>query len=65
MLKILKNFVIYKNYNYLMMDGTTSVQSRQPLIKKFNEASIDSFEPQLLINKKYLTFLILNYSENI
>ncbi len=43
MLKILKNFVIYKNYNYLMMDGTTSVQSRQPLIKQFNEASIDSF----------------------
>ncbi len=52
MLKILKNFVIYRNYNYLMMDGTTSVQSRQPLIKRFNEASIDSHIPYIELIRK-------------
>ncbi|CAG2104982.1 unnamed protein product [Medioppia subpectinata] len=37
MMKILEHFLRYKSYTYLLMDGSTSVQSRQPLIKQFNE----------------------------
>ena len=36
MIKILESFMKYRSYTYLMMDGSTSVQTRQPLIKQFN-----------------------------
>ncbi|CAG7723285.1 unnamed protein product [Allacma fusca] len=37
MLCILENFVRLQNYSYLRLDGSTTIGSRQPLIKKFNE----------------------------
>lgn len=37
MLRILENYVKGQEYQYLMMDGTTAVQSRQMIIKRFNE----------------------------
>ncbi len=37
MLEILEDFVQDKGYNYLKMDGSTSIPSRQPLIQKFNK----------------------------
>ena len=40
MLTILELFVKTSNYEYLMMDGTTSVGARQNLVKKFNEVHI-------------------------
>ncbi|EEB13301.1 DNA repair and recombination protein RAD26, putative [Pediculus humanus corporis] len=45
MLSILENFVLSQNYEYLKLDGTTNIGSRQPLINKFNE------------EKKYYIFL--------
>ncbi|UYV79425.1 ERCC6 [Cordylochernes scorpioides] len=46
MLKILERFVQERHYTYQMMDGETSVTSRQPLINKFNQVS----KPFLLDN---------------
>ncbi|CAG9540188.1 unnamed protein product [Cercopithifilaria johnstoni] len=37
MLTILEKFVIHEGYEYLRMDGTISVRSRQSLIEKFNK----------------------------
>lgn len=37
MLGILESFVRSQNYEYLKIDGTTSIGSRQPLINTFNE----------------------------
>ncbi|ODM94276.1 DNA excision repair protein ERCC-6 [Orchesella cincta] len=37
MLCILENFVRQQNYNYVRLDGSTSIGSRQPLIQRFNE----------------------------
>uniref|UniRef100_H2XXZ3 DNA excision repair protein ERCC-6 n=1 Tax=Ciona intestinalis TaxID=7719 RepID=H2XXZ3_CIOIN len=37
MLGILEDFVKSRSYCYLTMHGQTSVQARQPLVKKFNE----------------------------
>lgn len=37
MLCILENFVKQNNYSYLRLDGSTTIGSRQPLIKRFNE----------------------------
>ncbi|VDP12559.1 unnamed protein product, partial [Onchocerca flexuosa] len=37
MLTILEKFVIQEGYEYLRMDGTTSVRSRQLLVEKFNK----------------------------
>uniref|UniRef100_A0A0R3S1B2 DNA repair and recombination protein RAD54-like n=1 Tax=Elaeophora elaphi TaxID=1147741 RepID=A0A0R3S1B2_9BILA len=37
MLTILEKFVIKERYEYLRMDGTTSVRSRQSLVEKFNK----------------------------
>ncbi|XP_054156083.1 DNA excision repair protein ERCC-6-like [Oppia nitens] len=37
MISILECFLHLKEYTYLLMDGSTSVQSRQSLIKQFNE----------------------------
>eukprot|EP00794_Sanderia_malayensis_P008716 gene8716-9647_t len=39
MLDILETFVKKCNYNYLRMDGTTSIGSRQPFVDKFNQDS--------------------------
>ncbi|CAL8141407.1 unnamed protein product [Orchesella dallaii] len=36
MLCILENFVRQQNYNYLRLDGSTSIGTRQPLIQRFN-----------------------------
>ena len=36
MIKILESYLNYKSYTYVMMDGSTAVQTRQPLIKQFN-----------------------------
>lgn len=45
MLHILEAFLQSQNYEYLKLDGTTNIGSRQPLINKFNE------------DKKYFVFL--------
>ncbi|KAI4466822.1 snf2/rad54 family member [Holotrichia oblita] len=37
MISVLENFLIQEGYKYLKMDGTTTVRSRQGLIKTFNE----------------------------
>ncbi|VDK71165.1 unnamed protein product [Onchocerca ochengi] len=37
MLTILEKFVIQEGYEYLRMDGTTSVRTRQSLVEKFNK----------------------------
>ncbi|XP_061084814.1 DNA excision repair protein ERCC-6 [Conger conger] len=37
MLEILEVFLRENGYSYLQMDGTTSIASRQPLIRQFNE----------------------------
>ncbi|XP_059482382.1 DNA excision repair protein ERCC-6-like [Neocloeon triangulifer] len=36
MMCILENFLNQEKYKYLKLDGTTSISSRQPLIKEFN-----------------------------
>ncbi|KHN76863.1 DNA excision repair protein ERCC-6, partial [Toxocara canis] len=36
MLTVLEKFVIKEGYEYLRMDGSTSIGSRQPLVEKFN-----------------------------
>ena len=37
MLDVLEKFVNQLQYNYLRLDGNTSIGSRQPMIEKFNE----------------------------
>ncbi|KAK9731582.1 SNF2-related domain [Popillia japonica] len=37
MVSVLENFLIHEGYKYLKMDGSTTVRSRQGLIKTFNE----------------------------
>lgn len=37
MLHILEAFVKSQGYEYLKIDGTTNIGSRQPIINKFNE----------------------------
>ncbi|KAJ8248531.1 hypothetical protein GJAV_G00243010 [Gymnothorax javanicus] len=37
MLEILEVFVRENSYSYVQMDGTTSIASRQPLIRRYNE----------------------------
>lgn len=39
MLNILENFVNFRSYKYLKLDGSTYIGSRQPLIDKFNTNS--------------------------
>lgn len=36
MLSIIENFIISEGYNYLRMDGTTSISKRQNIIDNFN-----------------------------
>ena len=40
MLDILESFVIKQGYNYLRMDGTTPISTRQPLVTNFNKVSL-------------------------
>jgi hypothetical protein len=42
MLTIMRQFLDNQRYVYVMMDGTTSVGSRQTIIKDFNEVMIDN-----------------------
>ena len=37
MLHILEVFVVSRGYSYVKMDGGTTISSRQPLIRRFNE----------------------------
>lgn len=39
MITVFENFLKQNKYKYLKMDGSTAVNSRQPLINKFNEVS--------------------------
>ena len=39
MLDILEFFIRQQNFNYLRLDGTTSIGSRQPMIEKFNKST--------------------------
>lgn len=40
MLHIIENFIQLQSYEYLKLDGSTCIGSRQPVIRKFNEVSI-------------------------
>ena len=40
MLDVLERFVVSQGYTYLRMDGGTSIRSRQPMIKRFNEVRL-------------------------
>jgi len=51
MLCVLENFVKQQNYPYLKLDGTTAIASRQPMIKKFNEARHSLFKVFLFIKR--------------
>lgn len=69
MLEILETFVRSQNYEYIKIDGSTAIGSRQPLITKFNEVCnsfivISCFWSSVLLiflfslqNKKYYIFL--------
>ncbi|XP_046463902.1 DNA excision repair protein ERCC-6-like [Daphnia pulex] len=39
MLDILECFIRQQSYNYLRLDGTTSIGSRQPMIEKYNKSA--------------------------
>uniref|UniRef100_A0A8C2S5S9 Helicase ATP-binding domain-containing protein n=1 Tax=Capra hircus TaxID=9925 RepID=A0A8C2S5S9_CAPHI len=41
MLDILEVFLRAQKYSYLKMDGTTAIASRQPLIARYNEVTVD------------------------
>lgn len=41
MLNILEVFLRAQNYSYLKMDGTTTIASRQPLITRYNEVTLE------------------------
>lgn len=40
MIGIFQDFLEHQGYNYLKMDGSTSISSRQPLMDKFNQVRI-------------------------
>lgn len=44
MVSVLENFLIHEGYKYLKMDGSTTVRSRQGLIKTFNEVRSCKFD---------------------
>ena len=67
MLTILELFVKTSNYEYLMMDGTTSVGARQNLVKKFNEVHIakDEILYSEMRTNLQIAFDLLSFTKNV
>lgn len=48
MLRILEAFVHRRGYAYLVMDGSTTIASRQPAIERFNQVHTHIYELRTL-----------------
>ena len=63
MLNIIEKMIIFENYSYLRMDGSTAIGKRQQLVQTFNQVKRDR---KLKIGSETKTYgkgVLLNFLE--